>query len=103
MREEVGGTVSGLHVVFQGLWASKLGDFQELPARFSGSLVHSWEPGRRPLPHFRRWQAGNSQRQTAVGTGLTVRKYVAAAQREGIARDGPAHTTTTPAIDPGIA
>ena len=58
------------------------------------------------MPHFRRWQAGNSQRQTAVGTGLsrdTVRKYVAAAQREGIARDGPAHTTTTPAIDPGIA
>ena len=38
-----------------------------------------------------RW--GHSQRQIAAGTGLsrdTVRKYLAAAQGEGIARDGPA-------------
>ena len=42
---------------------------------------------------IRRWQAGNSQRQIAVRTGLsrdTVHKYVAATQGEGIARDGPA-------------
>ena len=41
---------------------------------------------------IRRWQAGHSQRQIAAGTGLsrdTVRKYIAAAQGEGIARDGP--------------
>ena len=41
---------------------------------------------------IRRWQAGNSQRQIAAGTGLsrdTVRKYLAAAQSEGVARDGP--------------
>ena len=40
---------------------------------------------------IRRRQAGNSQRQISVGTGLsrdTVRKYLAAAQGEGIARDG---------------
>ena len=40
-----------------------------------------------------RWQAGNSLRQIASGTGLsrdTVGKYVAAAQGEGIAQDGPA-------------
>ncbi len=44
---------------------------------------------------IRRWQAGNSQRQIAAGTGLsrdTVRKYLAAAQQEGIARDGPVPT-----------
>ena len=41
---------------------------------------------------IRRWQARNSLRQIASGTGLsrdTVRKYVAAAQSEGIAQDGP--------------
>ena len=41
---------------------------------------------------IRRWQAGNSLRHIASGTGLsreTVRKYVAAAQAEGIAQDGP--------------
>ena len=44
---------------------------------------------------IRRWQAGNSQRQIAAGTGLsrdTVRKYLAAAKAEGIAQDGPAAT-----------
>ena len=47
---------------------------------------------------IRRWQAGNSQRQIDVRTGLsrdTVHKYVAAAQGEGIARDGPAPTRST--------
>ena len=42
---------------------------------------------------IRRWQAGHSQRQIAAGIGLsrdTVRKYVAAAQGEGIDREGPA-------------
>lgn len=42
---------------------------------------------------IRRWQARNSLRHIASGTGLsreTVRKYVAAAQAEGIAQDGPA-------------
>ena len=42
---------------------------------------------------IRRWQARNSLRHIASGTGLsreTVRKYVAAAQSEGIAQDGPA-------------
>ena len=42
---------------------------------------------------IRRWQAGNSLRHIASGTGLsrdTVGKYVAAAQAEGIAQDGPA-------------
>ena len=42
---------------------------------------------------IRRWQAGHSQRQIASGTGLsrdTVRKYLAMAQGEGIAREGPA-------------
>ena len=44
---------------------------------------------------IRRWQAGNSQRRIAAGAGLsrdTVRKYLAAVQLEGIARDGPAPT-----------
>ena len=44
---------------------------------------------------IRRWQAGNSQRQIAAGTGLsrdTVRKYLTAAQLEGIVRDGPVVT-----------
>lgn len=42
---------------------------------------------------IRRWQSGGSQRQIAEGTGLsraTVRKYLSAAEGEGIARDGPA-------------
>ena len=42
---------------------------------------------------IRRWQAGEVPGQIAFGTGLsrnTVRKYLAAAQAEGIARDGPA-------------
>ena len=40
----------------------------------------------------RRWQAGESHRQIAEGTGLardTVAKYVAAAEDMGVARDGP--------------
>ena len=40
---------------------------------------------------IRRWQAGEGYRQIASGTGLsrnTVRKYLAAAKAEGIARDG---------------
>ena len=40
---------------------------------------------------IRRWQAGDSQRKIALGTGLsrdTIAKYVAAAQDEGIVRDG---------------
>ena len=39
-----------------------------------------------------RWQSGAGRRQIAAGTGLsrnTVRRYLAAAQSEGIARDGP--------------
>ena len=44
---------------------------------------------------IRRWQAGNraQRRIAALGIGLsrdTVRKYLAAAQAEGIAQDGPA-------------
>ena len=41
---------------------------------------------------IRRWQAGVGPREIASGTGLsrnTVRKYLAAAKVEGIARDGP--------------
>ena len=41
---------------------------------------------------IRRWQAGQSRRQIAAGTGLsrgTVAKYLAAAESEGIVRDGP--------------
>ena len=41
---------------------------------------------------IRRWQAGNSRRHIASGTGLskdTVGKYIAAAEALGIARDGP--------------
>ena len=44
---------------------------------------------------IRRWQVGESQRQTASATGLsrdTVRKYVAAAQEVGLGREGPAPT-----------
>ena len=44
---------------------------------------------------IRRWQAGDSLRHIAAGTGLsrdTVRKYVVAARQEGITRDGPAPT-----------
>ena len=65
-------------------------------ARFSRSLVHS---GSRVGDHCRTSAVG--RRGTASGRprwapafpGIrcTVRKYVAAAQREGIARDGPAH------------
>ena len=42
---------------------------------------------------IRRWQAGGSQRQIGVGTGLsrvTVRKYLAAAMAAGLEQDGPA-------------
>ena len=42
---------------------------------------------------IRRWQAKEGPGQIAFGTGLsrnTVRKYLAAAQAEGIAQDGPA-------------
>ena len=41
---------------------------------------------------IRRWQAGESQRHIASGTGLskdTVGKYISAAGELGIARDGP--------------
>ena len=41
---------------------------------------------------IRRWQAGVSQGRIVAGTGLsrnTVRKYLAAAKADGIARDGP--------------
>ena len=44
---------------------------------------------------IRRWQAGNSQRSIATGTGLsreTVRRYLAAAQEAGVAQEGPAAT-----------
>ena len=44
---------------------------------------------------IRRWQAGGSLRQIAVGTGLsrdTVTRYVAAARMEGIVQDGPVAT-----------
>ena len=40
----------------------------------------------------RRWQAGNSQRNIASGTGLsrdTVRKYLAAAKEAGVVQEGP--------------
>ena len=43
----------------------------------------------------RRWQAGNSQRNIASGTGLsrdTVRKYLAAAKEAGVVQKGPALT-----------
>ena len=41
---------------------------------------------------IRRWQAGESQRHIAEGTGLardTVSKYIASAERLGLSRDGP--------------
>ena len=44
---------------------------------------------------IRRWQAGSGPRQIASGMGLarnTVRKYLAAAQAEGIVQDGPEPT-----------
>ena len=44
---------------------------------------------------IRRWQMGNSQRQTASGTGLsrdTVRKYIAAAKELGVVQEGQAPT-----------
>ena len=40
---------------------------------------------------IRRWQAGNSRRHIALGTGLSkdsVGKYIVAAEALGIARDG---------------
>ena len=44
---------------------------------------------------IRRWQAGDSQRHIASGTGLskdTVGKYISAPEGLGIARDGPGPT-----------
>ena len=44
---------------------------------------------------LRRWQARNSQRNIASGTGLsrdTVRKYLAAAKEAGVVQEGPAPT-----------
>ena len=41
---------------------------------------------------IRRWQAGESQRHIATGTGLsrnTVVKYISSAERLGLSRDGP--------------
>ena len=55
---------------------------------------------------IRRWQAGNSLRQIASGTGLsrdTVGKYVAAAQGEGIAQDGPAPSEEQPSRLAGVS
>ena len=48
----------------------------------------------------RRWQAGNSQRNIASGTGLsrdTVRKYLAAAKEAGVVQEGrpPPRTSST--------
>ena len=47
------------------------------------------------LEVIRRWQAGESRRQIASGTGLsknTVGKYISSAQALGIRHDGPAPT-----------
>ena len=44
---------------------------------------------------IRRWQGGMGRRQIAAGTGLsrnTVRRYLSAAESEGIIQDGPAPT-----------
>ena len=44
---------------------------------------------------IRRWQAGNSRRSIAAGTGLsreTVRRYLAAALEAGVVQEGPAPT-----------
>ena len=44
---------------------------------------------------IRRWQAGNSRRSIAAGTGLsreTVRRYLAAALAAGVVQEGPAPT-----------
>jgi len=46
---------------------------------------------------LRRWQAGSGMRALARGTGLsrnTVRKYIEAAERGGLTRDGPSPTET---------
>ena len=46
----------------------------------------------------RRWQAGNSQRNIASGTGLsrdTVRKYLGAAKEAGVVQEGPAPPRTS--------
>ena len=63
------------------------------------SEVQRWRTGRFPGWKYRRSFAagrrGNSLRQIAAGTGLsrdTVAKYVAAAEAEGVALDGPAAT-----------
>ena len=58
-----------------------------------GIEVQRWHTGRFPEWKYKRcrWQAGDSQRKIALGTGLsrdTIAKYVAAAQEEGIVRDG---------------
>ncbi|MYC33520.1 MAG: IS21 family transposase [Chloroflexi bacterium] len=53
--------------------------YREVPRMEIGELI-------------RRWQAGQSRRQIAESTGLsrdTVAKYLATAESEGIARDGP--------------
>ena len=44
---------------------------------------------------IRRWQAGNSQRSIATGTGLsreTVRRYLAASLEAGVEEEGPVPT-----------
>ena len=54
----------------------------------------------------RRWQAGNSQRNIASGTGLsrdTVRKYLAAAIDVGVSREGPAPTEGQLSVLAGIS
>ena len=55
-----------------------------------------WEVLRMEIAEVvRRWQAGNSQRNIASGTGLsrdTVRKYLGAAKEAGVVQEGPAPT-----------
>ena len=55
---------------------------------------------------LRRWQAGNSQRNIASGTGLsrdTVRKYLAAAKEAGVVQEGPAPTEDQLSLLVGIS
>ena len=54
----------------------------------------------------RRWQAGESQRSIASGTGLsrdTVRKYLSAAREAGLTREGPSPTEDQLSVLAGIS